>query len=434
MKLRGPEELAFDEEGGVGSIGLIAPGEGGVRLFEAEVGVLGEEFLDDDFIFVVIEAAGAVDELTAGFEERENGVGEVGLKFLHFSKDFGFEAPADVEAAAHDTGVAAWGVDEDAVELEVAEGWFGGLGPVVENGFGNGGVKALEVVAHALESLGAGVAGDDAALILHHLGDERGFSAGGGAGVEDEFAGLGIEQSAGVRGAGILGVALTGVEPGEGGIFGEVKAGDGRGFEVAGFNGFGVKLIEADEGGGGLLIPLTELFGVAGTELFDPAVDEPIGVGVTFVEGKGGELSEEGFAFAQGAAEDGVDEATGFAIGEIDGFVDGGVGGVVEKEDLGEAEPEKPVDAVFEVVVVAEFFEPVVEEGDVAEGAEDEGLEEGGVAVFEVMGAGVAVNEVGGKFFAVLPVHEDVEGEFAGVDEAWGFGVGVGGSGAGHRV
>lgn len=53
---------------------------------------------------------------------------------------------------------------------------------------------------------------------------------------------------------------------------------------------------------------------------------------------------------------------------------------MVEDEKLGKAEAELPVDVCFEVVVVAELFEPVIEEDDVAEGAEDEGVKEGGVA------------------------------------------------------
>ena len=65
-------------------------------------------------------------------------------------------------------------------------------------------LEALGVLADAVESCVGDIAGGDVCLIVAEFGNMSGFSAGCGAEVEDQFAGLGVEEHCCVLGCFIL--------------------------------------------------------------------------------------------------------------------------------------------------------------------------------------------------------------------------------------
>lgn len=90
---------------------MIAEGEEFAFEVEAEIGVSGEEFLDELLVFFGFEAAGAVEDCAVGFEAAGGLFEEVELSGGE-AWDVGFlQAPAEINAAAEDASVGAWGVD-----------------------------------------------------------------------------------------------------------------------------------------------------------------------------------------------------------------------------------------------------------------------------------------------------------------------------------
>ena len=262
----------------------------------------------------------------------------------HADEVFIGEAPADIDASADHACVTAGGIDEDAIEACGGE-WGAGLHAIVAEGFGDGGAEAGDIFAESGDATFVEIAGDDFALIFHQLGEVSGSSAGGGAGIEDAFAWLGVEEIASEEGAGILDVAEAFGDP----VGGEMFDFDGEGVEVGGGSIWGrfeevfggdAELIGAEMDFGGLIIPGAEFGGGGGAEGFCPAIEEELGVRHGH-GGRGGvEGGEEGIFFAESASEDGIDEASGVG-GEVDGFVDGGVGGGPHVKDLVETEAEE---------------------------------------------------------------------------------------------
>jgi hypothetical protein len=197
--------LSKFDAGGEGTVGVITEGEGGAGLDEAEFGVVGEEVLDLFLVFGGFDGAGGVDDAAAGFEADDGVFEDLALGGDECGDVGGLEAPAEVDAAAHDAGVGAWDIEEDAVEGSVPCGG-GGVVPIVDGDFGGAGVEALEVFAKAREAFFVGVGADESAAAAEGCGDEEGFAAGSGAGVEDEFAGFWGEEFDGVAGGGVLDV------------------------------------------------------------------------------------------------------------------------------------------------------------------------------------------------------------------------------------
>lgn len=263
----------------------------------------------------------------------------------------------------------------------------------MDGGFGFAGVEPEEIFAEAGEALFVGVGAEEVSGGAEGGGDEKGFAAGGGAGVEDAFAGLRIQQIDGVASGGVLDVDLSrGEEVGGWRAFEVVEAGcvfdRGEVGEVGCGSG---ERVGAEVVLGGLVVPFHEGDGVGLAEFGFPAVIEPVGMGV---DDGGGEIAEveEALAGGDGAAEDGVDEGADAGFSGFDGFVDGGMVGDAEDEDLDEADAEDVAGFGVELAV-AEFADPVVEEAAVAEDAEEDGLEQSAVLGGKHAAVGVAVDE-----------------------------------------
>ena len=121
------------------------------------------------------------------------------------------EAPADIDAAADDSGVRAWHVEEDGIEgfVETFRGW---LAPVVDGDFVGFDAEAGKVFLKAGDALFVRVGAGEAAASAERGGDEECLPAGGGAGIEDFFTGFRGEEIDAVAGGGILDVDRSGGE------------------------------------------------------------------------------------------------------------------------------------------------------------------------------------------------------------------------------
>jgi len=319
----------------------------------------------DNFgVFLWFQAACAINQGAAGAQTVGGLLEQGGLGVAEAVEFGGLKAPAKVHPAAEDAGVGAGSINEDAVKGGRERGK--GILDTRQGSLNHGDSEAAAVFADKLHAVGVDVLGHDAAGIVHALGEESGFASGGGAKVEDGFAGLGLELDGGEERGGVLQIepafAKTG-QGGEGGMGFELEAesggspvgGHGPGLDLLGLP-MGEELfggpfegVQAGEGDGGNIIPLEEGPGGLGAELAVPLGDEPIGMGIA--EGGVGSFEVgEDFAdfgrFAEVGAEDGVDKTrlggkTGM-FGQFDGFVHGGMGrDAVEPKNLIEAEPEQ---------------------------------------------------------------------------------------------
>jgi hypothetical protein len=88
---------------------------------EFEFGMGVEEFADDVLVFFRFEAAGAVEECAAGFQQGSGLVQQVELSGSEAIQFFGADAPAEFDATAHDAGVRAGSVEEETIQGVVGD-------------------------------------------------------------------------------------------------------------------------------------------------------------------------------------------------------------------------------------------------------------------------------------------------------------------------
>lgn len=142
MRLR-PDEVSAEC-----AVHFIEPGADVAGGVEAEAGHGAGGFVGDLFVFLGFEGAGGIDEGAAGFQQCGAAADEGELLGGESHGVFLGEPPADVHAAADDAGVAARGINEDAVEA--ARGQFGGVFHGVEfERLGVAGAEAFAVGAEA---------------------------------------------------------------------------------------------------------------------------------------------------------------------------------------------------------------------------------------------------------------------------------------------
>ncbi len=75
--------------------------------------------------------------------------------------------------------------------------------------------QTIDVLVNLFQAGGGFVDRPDFALVLHSFGDVEGFATGGGAGIDDGFARLRIEQGGDQLGAAILDNPFARCETGE---------------------------------------------------------------------------------------------------------------------------------------------------------------------------------------------------------------------------
>ena len=105
-----------------GTVHLIIGREAVAEFDGFEAGRVFEDASDELLVFGGFDAAGAINEDATGFEDAE-AVFEKLCLGLHLRGDvIGLQTPADIDAAAHDAGVGAGDVEQDAVKAGLGEG------------------------------------------------------------------------------------------------------------------------------------------------------------------------------------------------------------------------------------------------------------------------------------------------------------------------
>ena len=108
--------------GGEGTVHVIVGREAVAEFDGFEAGRGFEDAGDELLVFRRFDAAGAVNEDATGFEDAEAVFEELRL-CLHLGGDvIELQTPAHIDAAAHDAGVGAGHVEQDAVEAGLGEG------------------------------------------------------------------------------------------------------------------------------------------------------------------------------------------------------------------------------------------------------------------------------------------------------------------------
>lgn len=301
------------------------------------------------------------------------------------------------------------------------------------HGFGNGDAEALQIFLESCNATFPLVAGDEPALVAHQLCEIRGLATGSGAGIEDGFAGLWIEQLAGGEGARVLHVAEALLQP-RGGEMTHAQHARMRGerFSICGgaeeFARRDFELVHARVDFGGGIVPSAKSGGGFAAEVGGPAIEEEVWVGGTDGEIGVGEKVFESCLFAQGPAQNGVDQTTSFAA-EFHRLMHGGVDSYTEMEELVEAEAKDVAGAGVEfgerlcpgtfwlqsrlgggAQVVCE----IVEGAEIAEDAEEGLADEGSLARARLLALEEGVEDFVREGLAFFPLEQRLESGLAG--------------------
>src|SRR6202011_3746561 len=74
------------------------------------------DIIDDSFVFFRFDAAGAVDETAAGFQELNRRLYDSTLLIVHSREILRSQTPSHVRASADDPGVCTRNIDQDGIE------------------------------------------------------------------------------------------------------------------------------------------------------------------------------------------------------------------------------------------------------------------------------------------------------------------------------
>ena len=180
-----------------------------------QTGILGVSQEGADLVAVLFRQhrAGGIEQGTAAFELRPEGVQNAALELSQLADVLIPAQPLDVGVAADDAGGGAGGVQQDAVELALGPPQIRCTGIPVDHPGGE--ADAIQVLLHPLEAVLVGIHGDhtgEGGLQLKQVG---GLATGSGAGIQHPLTRLGIEQAGSLLGGAVLYRAVTGFETGQ---------------------------------------------------------------------------------------------------------------------------------------------------------------------------------------------------------------------------
>lgn len=182
---------ATREEGLVAAVG-VGGGEVFVLGEEGPVGVVVEEGADDGLVFFGFDAAGGVDEASAGEELPGGGVENSRLDAGEILEVFGLDAPTGFGTLAEDAGVGARDVEKDGVEI------FLDVGDAVDaSDFDGGEAETADIFGDGSESFLGDFGGKESSLIAEEFGEVCGLTSGSSTDVPEPSAGLGSEEERG---------------------------------------------------------------------------------------------------------------------------------------------------------------------------------------------------------------------------------------------
>src|ERR1700688_2809209 len=76
------------------------------------------------FIFLWLQTARAIDKHSAWFQQAEDRADNFELLLLYANKVRRLQPPSDIDAPSHHPGIAAWCVDQDAIERSDRSNFF----------------------------------------------------------------------------------------------------------------------------------------------------------------------------------------------------------------------------------------------------------------------------------------------------------------------
>src|SRR5437868_429717 len=103
-----------------GTVQVIAPRQDRFLCVESKMRELFEHALDDFFISIRVDAASAVNEYAARFQEWKNRACDRELFPLHAREVVQAQTPPNIDTPPHHARVGARRVEQDAIELLLA--------------------------------------------------------------------------------------------------------------------------------------------------------------------------------------------------------------------------------------------------------------------------------------------------------------------------
>src|SRR5437868_2539210 len=101
---------------GIGAVESIAKRDDGFLFVEAKKRKFFQNRVNDFFVFFRLQAAGAVNQNAAAFQQRNDFSDDAKLFRGHAREVVWSQAPAEVDAAAHHAGIAARNIDQDSIK------------------------------------------------------------------------------------------------------------------------------------------------------------------------------------------------------------------------------------------------------------------------------------------------------------------------------
>src|SRR6266478_831342 len=166
------------------------------------------------FIFLRLQAARAIDKHSARSQQIEDRADNFELLPLHANKVRRLQPPSDIDPPSHHPGIAAWCVDQDAIERSDRSNFFrdATASPIMREEMSNSDPELRHIFFKDTNALRCAVAGHNHAAISHELCDVTCLPARRRTRIEDFFSRLRIEKLASDRRARILNIAMTPLE------------------------------------------------------------------------------------------------------------------------------------------------------------------------------------------------------------------------------
>ena len=171
-------KLSSYEAGGVGAV-MGGAGENLLFAVQGELRTVLQESLNLQMVFLRLDAAGAVDQASAGAHQPRRAPQDVALQAHEFRQSGLRKVCADIGSPPDDACVAAWDVEKNAVLAGRREGNTSDSGYIrLDNLYLR---VSLQVLADAGQAWRGAVGAEQFAGAVERFGEQKGFSTGGGA-------------------------------------------------------------------------------------------------------------------------------------------------------------------------------------------------------------------------------------------------------------
>src|ERR1019366_197052 len=107
---------ALHQPGDVSPIDSLRKRQQFAGELQSEIGITGQELVHHIVVLLRLQAAGAVNQPAAGFQQQGGLAQQLELRRAQTPDVLRTNAPTQINSTPHDPGVGTWGVDQDAVE------------------------------------------------------------------------------------------------------------------------------------------------------------------------------------------------------------------------------------------------------------------------------------------------------------------------------